>query len=858
MIKKLYSLIFLLFIGFGAFAQPALPASSPTKPESDVISLFSDSYTNVAGTDWFPNWGQTTVVSDIAIFGNNIKVYTNTNYEGTQFASPINASSMTNLHMDIWTANCNAFDVFLINPGPVEQKVTLIPNNTGWNSFDILLSQYNIIALNNIIQFKFVATPAGSNLYIDNIYFWKPANLPTITGFTVPAKIIGDPNFTLTPPTSNSTGAFTYLSSNTSVATISGSTVTITGIGTSIITANQAAAGAYSAGSITTTLTVTPAAAPTPTVAAANVISLFSNAYTNVPVDTWRTGWSPATVTFSDLQIAGNDTKLYTNLSYVGVEFTGSNLIDATAMQYYHVDVWTPNATEFKVKLVDIGANGAFGGGDDVEHEYTMPSLTQGGWNSYNIPLSAFTALTTRAHLAQMIFVGIPFGSTTAYIDNVYFYNVPNAPTLSNFTIPAQTVGAAPFSITAPTSNSTGAFTYTSSNTNVATIAGNTITVVGAGTSTITASQAAAGGFGTGIITAPFVVNVAPIMMPAPTPLALTTNVLSLYSNAYANVTGIDWYPNWGQPIPVIITDTTLQGNDTRKYANLSYQGVQFATPLNVSTYDKLHIDIWTPNCSSFQVFLINTFPSSPAVEQSITLTPTLGGWNSYNIDLAASFRSPTTVIDLTNVGQMKFVATPFGSSIIYTDNIYFYKNSVLPVSLTNFTATKNKNITNINWNTLSETGNKGFEVESSVDGRNFTSLAFVPSQGNSKNNYAIIDKAPKVGINYYRLKQIDMDGRFIYSSIATVKFEKNDVTNFSFFPNPAKDILKINIGVIENENATIKLMNTLGQTLILKTINKSASSSLIRFDISTMASGVYYLEVKNGTNNSVEKVVIN
>jgi hypothetical protein len=539
----------------------------------------------------------------------------------------------------------------------------------------------------------------------------------------------------------------------------------------------------------------------------------------------------------------------------------GSNIIDATTMQYYHVDVWTPNATEFKVKLVDFGANGVYdNGGDDKISEITVSSPTQSGWNSYNIPLTDFVTngLATRAHLAQMLFSAAPSGSATVYIDNVYFYNVPNAPTLSNFTIPSQTLGAAPFTITAPTSNSSGAFTYTSSNTSVATIAGNVVTIVGAGTTTITATQAAAGGFGAGIITAPFVVTVAPIMMPAPTPLALTTNVLSLYSNAYANVTGIDWYPNWGQPIPVIITDTTLQGNDTRKYANLSYQGVQFATPLNVSTYDKLHIDIWTPNCSSFQVFLINTFPSSPAVEQSITLTPTLGGWNSYNIDLAASFRSPTTVIDLTNVGQMKFVATPFGSSIIYTDNIYFYKNSVLPVSLTNFTATKNKNITNINWNTLSETGNKGFDVESSVDGRNFTSLAFVPSQGNSKNNYATIDKAPKVGINYYRLKQIDMDGRFTYSSIATVKFEKTDVSNFSFFPNPAKEMLKINVGVIENENATIKLINTVGQTLIFKTINKSASSSLISFDISTMASGIYYLELKNGTNNSVEKVVIN
>ncbi|MBL8519490.1 MAG: pre-peptidase C-terminal domain-containing protein [Betaproteobacteria bacterium] len=86
---------------------------------------------------------------------------------------------------------------------------------------------------------------------------------PTFGTFSVPGKTVGDPAFTLTPPTSNSSGAFTYSSSNTGVATISGSTVTLVAAGTSTITAHQAADATHTAGSTSATLTVS-AGAPWP------------------------------------------------------------------------------------------------------------------------------------------------------------------------------------------------------------------------------------------------------------------------------------------------------------------------------------------------------------------------------------------------------------------------------------------------------------------------------------------------------------------------------------------------------------------------------------------------------------------
>jgi hypothetical protein len=160
-------------------------------------------------------------------------------------------------------------------------------------------------------------------------------------------------------------------------------------------------------------------AAPTPTLPQANVISLFSNVYTNVPVDTWRTSWSAATL--ADILIAGNATKKYSALNFVGIE-TVANQINVSNMTHFHVDYWTPNMTAFRIKLVDFGANGSFAGGDDVEHELSFVP-TQSGWNSLDIPLSDFIGLITRNHIAQLIFSGNPSGLGTVYIDNIYFHN---------------------------------------------------------------------------------------------------------------------------------------------------------------------------------------------------------------------------------------------------------------------------------------------------------------------------------------------------------------------------------------------------------------------------------------------------
>lgn len=161
-------------------------------------------------------------------------------------------------------------------------------------------------------------------------------------------------------------------------------------------------------------------AAPTPPARnPEDVISMFSDAYTNVAVDTWLTGWSVAVL--QDVLVDGNPTKKYSNLDFAGIE-TVANQLDLTEMEYLHMDVWSPNFTFFGIKLVDFGPDGAFGGGDDSEHQIDFDDLAQEEWVSLDIPMNDFTGLNALANMAQYILVGQPTGTSVVFLDNFYFY----------------------------------------------------------------------------------------------------------------------------------------------------------------------------------------------------------------------------------------------------------------------------------------------------------------------------------------------------------------------------------------------------------------------------------------------------
>ena len=157
----------------GGGSEPNSPAPTPTQAEADVISLYSGAYTNVAGSDINPNWGQTTVVSEVPISGNNTLFYEGLNYQGFQIGTPQDVSDMGYLHLDYWTNNSTALNVFLISGNTIETPKALAVPTSGWVSIDIPLGDFSPVDLTDIIQYKF---DGNGDIYLDNIYFYKESS----------------------------------------------------------------------------------------------------------------------------------------------------------------------------------------------------------------------------------------------------------------------------------------------------------------------------------------------------------------------------------------------------------------------------------------------------------------------------------------------------------------------------------------------------------------------------------------------------------------------------------------------------------------------------------------------------------
>jgi hypothetical protein len=156
---------------YKSVSAPSAPAPTPTYPPGDVISIFSDAYANVSGTNLSPDWGQATVVTQPKINGNTTLLYTGLNYQGIQLGSNQNVSPYGYLHLDYYSVSATTLQVFLISPGPVETPYSLsVPTGSGWKSIDIPLSAFSPVALSSVFQLKFVG---NGNVYIDNILFRK-------------------------------------------------------------------------------------------------------------------------------------------------------------------------------------------------------------------------------------------------------------------------------------------------------------------------------------------------------------------------------------------------------------------------------------------------------------------------------------------------------------------------------------------------------------------------------------------------------------------------------------------------------------------------------------------------------------
>lgn len=176
--------------------------------------------------------------------------------------------------------------------------------------------------------------------------------------------------------------------------------------------------------------------------------------------------------------------------------------------------------------------------------------------------------------------------------------------------------------------------------------------------------------------------------------------------------------------------------------------------------------------------------------------------------------------------------------------------NGALPIELASFTGKVEGRQVNLEWVTISEINNDYMAVEYSTDGRLFEEIGKVQGAGTSNeiNNYQFSHATPVRGANYYRLRQVDIDGTATYHAIISVEILQN--TGIDVFPNPAQERLNIFVQEIITDGQ-VQIFDMSGRLLQQQSLQAGASS--IELPIAELASGMYLLRIESA--NRIESL---
>lgn len=478
------------------------------------------------------------------------------------------------------------------------------------------------------------------------------------------------------------------------------------------------------------------AAAPTPTRSPENVISIYSDAYTDPDPINYNPDWGQST-TFAQIDIDGNNMIQYGDLTYQGIDFS-SVPVDASAMEFLHVDVWTADS-DFNAKLSAISS-----GPNETAYDLT---LVADQWTSFDIPLSFFTdqnPLVDLSDIIQLKFDGVPSGGGTIYIDNIYFYKPSTVATAPDGVAPNPTYNAGDVtSIFSDSYTSVGIselnpdwgqtttiatvnvddndiWLYESLNyAGIVTDYGNPTNLSGrdfvhfdyftpdaeklglklvntvAGTEDIEFIETVVKGTWVSV-TIPldnydfdrsavtqllfdtdggsakvYIDNLyfysetdstQPTVV-APLPTIGSSNVVSIFSDAYTSVGISELNPDWGQT--TTLTDVNIDGNTIWKYESLNYTGIvtNYDNPTDLSSMSYVHFDYFTPDATTLGLKIVNTVIGAEDIKFVAVKT---GTWVSVTIPLE-SF-----VVERSAISQLIF-DTSGASATVFIDNLYFH-----------------------------------------------------------------------------------------------------------------------------------------------------------------------------------------
>jgi hypothetical protein len=233
---------------------------------------------------------------------------------------------------------------------------------------------------------------------------------------------------------------------------------------------------------------------------------------------------------------------------------------------------------------------------------------------------------------------------------------------------------------------------------------------------------------------------------------------------------------------------------------------------------------------------------------------------NSDNFVVFASSGTTTTITGLNPGVQYYFFTFEYNNDQVGGAENYRTPNlpitvlppTPLPVELVSFTAQLRENKVQLNWLTASEKNNRGFEVQRSQNGQQFSVVLFREGRGttSTRTPYDAVDAQPLPGLSYYRLKQIDNDGTFAYSPVVLV--QNAGLTEAAFFPNPTTGKLTIQLPQAQAGNALrVRILDLTGRLVREETLPANGE-----VDMSALQAGSYMITVGADSQQVTRRIV--
>ena len=181
----------------------------------------------------------------------------------------------------------------------------------------------------------------------------------------------------------------------------------------------------------------------------------------------------------------------------------------------------------------------------------------------------------------------------------------------------------------------------------------------------------------------------------------------------------------------------------------------------------------------------------------------------------------------------------------------------LLPAEMLYFSAVPDSTDALLTWEAMHEENTSYYELEYSTDGKNYVIIDQWKAQGaiDNPSKYSYLHHNPTSDINYYRLKQIDFNGDWVYSPVRIVKFTAKNGA-IEVFPVPASDLLSVVYRPSQKGNQTVRLISSSGLT-IWQTVTDFSASNILRIPVGRFSPGLYFVEVEKGDGVYRQQVVI-